>query len=117
MSSAWSLLGFRFSRGCSHADFESIRRWDQTMNLVNVTPLAAKVAVSKLAWVRERWGMLIAKATYRIEPQGPVVDVDDPLPIFQESTSTPGGTLPQDTLPRRGDDFEVVVVGEACAPR
>jgi hypothetical protein len=87
------------------------------MDLVNVTPLAAKVAVSQLAWLRERWGMLIAKATYRIEEQRPVLDVDDPLPILQESTSTPGGTHPQDTLPRRGDDFEVVVVGEACAPR
>lgn len=85
------------------------------MDFVNTTPLPADLSVTDVAeGLRE--GMLVAKATFRVEPGGAVLERDEPDPIRFEDEETELGLLPRDNLPRRGRELEVMVLGRAHAP-
>jgi hypothetical protein len=88
------------------------------MNLVNTTPVPASILVSEIEGNPSRFGMVVAKATYRFDSSGPLdVDIIDPVPIFPGDVPTPVGLLPRDDLPRSDPAFEVIVLGHAYAPR
>lgn len=88
------------------------------MNLINTTPVPASILVSEIEGNPTRFGMVVAKATYRFESSGPFdLDISDPVPIFRGDVPTPVGLLPRDDLPRSDPAFEVIVLGHAYAPR
>ncbi|WP_437682408.1 DUF2169 domain-containing protein [Sorangium sp. So ce131] len=87
------------------------------MELVNVTPVPARLFVARLLGGAHRAGMIVAKATFRVTPQGPALDTQDPVPILAEDHETELGLLPRDDLPRRDEAFEVALLGAAYAPR
>jgi hypothetical protein len=88
------------------------------MNFTNTTPVPASFLVSEVAGKTARFGMVVAKATYRFDSRGPFdVDSADPIPIYPGDVPTPLGLLPRDDLPRSDPAFEVIVLGHAHAPR
>jgi hypothetical protein len=87
------------------------------MQLVNQTPLAARVSVSRKDRSQERVGMVWAKATFRwADGQEPWLDSEAPFPLFDRDIETELGLLPQDNLPRPPKGFEVILLGAAHAP-
>ena len=87
------------------------------MDLVNTTPLAARVDASEVEGIPHRIGLLVAKATFRFDLDGKVeLDTQEPFPLFTEDKPTPFGLLPSDAEPRRDDRFEVILLGQAHAP-
>lgn len=87
------------------------------MKLYNRTPIPARLFIAELGEDEPRIGTLIAKVTFRIDAGSPVLDQDSPFPVFDQDEETPLGLLPRDDLPRFTDDFEVLVLGCAHAPR
>jgi hypothetical protein len=88
------------------------------MKLDNATPLAAQVTVSELPDEPNRIGMLTAKATFRFDRNGQVqIDTQDPFPLLSKDQDTPLGPLPTDSRARRGDKFEVMLLGNAYPGR
>jgi hypothetical protein len=88
------------------------------MNFTNTTPVPASFLVSEIAGKPARFGMVVAKATYRFDAGGPFdLDSNDPFPIFPADVPTPLGLLPRDDLPRNDPAFEVIVLGQAYSPR
>jgi hypothetical protein len=87
------------------------------MQLVNQTPVPARLLVTPMDGQPHRFGMIVAKATYRFDAAGPLdLVADDPVPLFEKDTPTELGLLPRDDLPRRGPQFEVILLGKAHAP-
>lgn len=87
------------------------------MELVNRTPLAARLLVTDPQDGGPRLGILVAKATFRIGAEGGTeLDADDPLPVLDKDQETELGLLPRDDLPREDDAFEVTLLGRAHAP-
>lgn len=88
------------------------------MELVNATPLPAKLLVSEQPGQEQRWSMIAAKATYRFDSAGPLdLETAEPVPLLPGDAPTPFGLLPRDDLPRNDPEFEVVVLGQAHAPK
>jgi hypothetical protein len=86
------------------------------MQLVNTTPLPARVDASEVEGMEQRIGMLTAKATFRFDLDGRVqLETQRPFPLFADDVKTPLGLLPSDAEPRRDDAFEVVLLGHAYA--
>ncbi len=87
------------------------------MELSNATPAQARFTVAPVPGYRDRVGMLVVKATWRVGPGGvPVLDGQKPHPMHAEDTPTPLGLLPRDDLPRIDPAFEVMLLGQAHAP-
>jgi hypothetical protein len=83
------------------------------LDLVNKTPLAARLVVAEVRDDPVRIGVVTAKATYRLTAKGAELDTQDPFPLFNEDTPTELGLLPRDDLPRRDPAFEVILLGAA----
>ena len=84
------------------------------MELINQTPVVADVRVSKIEQSEHRYGMLVAKATFEVLPNGATrIDTQEPFPLFDEDEPTEFGLLPQDSVPRRDRKLEVIVLGQA----
>ena len=87
------------------------------MNLTNSTPIPASILVSEIEGNPARFGMIVAKATFRFDSRGPFdVDMTEPFPIFPTDIPTPVGLLPRDDLPRGDSAFEVIILAHAYAP-
>lgn len=57
-------------------------------------------------------GLLVAKATFVVDRRGRVTpDTQSPLPLLARDQDTPLGPLPADLVARRGDRFEVMLLG------
>ncbi|MBW2458302.1 MAG: DUF2169 domain-containing protein [Deltaproteobacteria bacterium] len=86
------------------------------MELVNQTPLPAKVTVTRLSDT-ERGGIITAKATFCFSPGETALDTQAPFPLSLEPVVTELGLLPPDLPYQVADErFEVVVLGCAHAP-
>src|SRR5262245_58602397 len=85
------------------------------MYLVNSTPVPAKLMVSSLDGGSERFGILVAKATFGMADQREELINQDPCPIFEGDQPTNLGLLPSDVVPRRDRVFEVILLGAAHA--
>jgi hypothetical protein len=82
------------------------------VDLVNQTPVVANVRVATLDGTPHRYGLLVAKATFKVMPDGSTrIDDQDPLPLFEEDEPTALGLLPRDDVPRRDRKLEVIVLG------
>jgi hypothetical protein len=87
------------------------------LNFFNTTPVPAKVAVGAASDDQICVGMLVAKATFRFDTNGRVeLDTQEPFPLLEEDVETPLGVLPADHLARRGERFEVMLLGYAYVP-
>lgn len=86
------------------------------MDFINETKLEAELFRSLLAEDEAMLGVVVAKATYRVSPEGEaILDTEAPFPIAKESAVHPFGEIPTDMVPwKRGVD--VFVLGNACAP-
>src|SRR5512140_990695 len=93
-------------------------RWqrDPSMDLINQTAVPAKLMVSSLDGGPDRFGILVAKATFALAPGDRAELVtQDPFPIYEQDEKTESGLLPSDAVPRRDRVFEVIVLGAAYA--
>lgn len=87
------------------------------LELVNRTPLAVNLLVCEPRLEGPRLGILVAKATFTIPVDGPLMlDDQEPLPILDDDQETDLGLLPRDDLPREDDAFEVILLGKAHVP-
>jgi hypothetical protein len=87
------------------------------MILANSHPVAAALTVSEVpGYPQQRFGMLVAKATYRIRAGACEADPARARPILAADKPTPLGDLPRDDLPRSDPAFEVIMLGTAHAP-
>ena len=87
------------------------------MELVNQTAVPARLLVSEEGDSPVRFGMLFAKATYALQPDGRVELVsEDPFPLFDKDVETELGLLPADLVPRRDPVLEVILLGAAYGP-
>ncbi len=88
------------------------------MELINRTPLAARIDVAYLEGFEYRVGMIVAKATFSFDGHGNVsMETGDPYPIFLADKKTELGLLPRDDFPRTDNAFEVILLGAAYSPR
>lgn len=86
------------------------------MHLSNATPLPAKVLANPETEGEHGIGVVMAKATFRFEESGRVeLDSQTPFPLFVEDQPTELGVLPADPIGRRGERFEVMLLGCAHA--
>lgn len=84
------------------------------MHLVNTSPAVANLAMGDLEGTPIKYGMLTAKLTYSISREGELeLDTQNPLPLLRESAETELGLIPSDSVARRDDVLEVVVLGAA----
>src|SRR5215467_9657768 len=84
------------------------------MDLVNATPLPAKIVVD-----RDEAGRsigLIAKATFIVENGRALLDSEKPYGVFGADVDTELGVLPADERPVRDDCVEVCLTGAAYPP-
>jgi len=87
------------------------------VKLVNNTPIPAKLIVSEISGMEDRFGMVAAKVTYTFDNQGNVeIDTQEPFPLFDNDEETELGLLPRDDFPRKDPVFEVILLGSAWAP-
>lgn len=87
------------------------------MELVNTTPVSARLIVAAVSGFPARFGMIAAKATYRFDATGPFdLATAEPVALLLIDVPTPLGLLPRDDLPRADPAFEVIVLGQAHAP-
>jgi hypothetical protein len=87
------------------------------VQLENSTWLASELLVADLPGAPRRIGILVAKASFRIEADGSTTpETEEPFPIFPSEHPTALGALPADVLPRGDAAFEVVLLGKAYAP-
>jgi hypothetical protein len=87
------------------------------VKLVNYTAVPARTLLTTSSDPERRLGMVIAKATFRIDGSGePQLDTQDPHPIYDEDRETELGLLPADLLPRKSAAFEVILLGAAHCP-
>ncbi len=88
------------------------------MELVNTTPVQASLTVAAVSGYPARFGMMIAKATYSFDATAPfAIETANPVPLLMIDVPTPLGLMPRDDLPRADPAFEVIVLGQAHAPR
>jgi hypothetical protein len=86
------------------------------MDLINQTPVPAKLLLGAVAGGSARFGILVAKATFAYGPGERVQLVtQDPHPLYEKDKNTDLGFLPSDLAPRRDSVFEVIVLGTAYA--
>lgn len=86
------------------------------MELVNKTFLAANLGIGEIPGSERRMGILAAKGTFLILPNGQCEpDLDYPYPMFKEDKETPLGLLPRDDFPKE-DNLDVIVLGSAYPP-
>jgi hypothetical protein len=86
------------------------------MELINRTSLAAALSVGPVLGAPRRFGMVVAKATFRIHPDGSVTaETAEPIPLFDDDQETELGLFPRDNLPRMDLAFEVILLGSAHA--
>ncbi len=86
------------------------------MELVNQTPVPAKVTVTRLSDT-ERGGIITAKATFCFAQGEAVLDTQAPFALSLEPVATELGLLPPDLPYQVADErFEVVILGCAHAP-
>jgi hypothetical protein len=85
------------------------------LRLTNSTVLPARCVVGAgIEGGRYILGMLVAKATFRFDSGGGVeLEKQEPLPLLDEDQQTPLGVLPADVVARRGQRFEVMLLGHA----
>jgi hypothetical protein len=86
------------------------------MELINHTPLPARLDMARFDGVDFRVGLVSAKATFRIDRGRALLDDQQPLGVLVADQATELGTLPRDLLPRRDRRFEVMLLGHARAP-
>jgi hypothetical protein len=87
------------------------------MDLVNLTPVPAKVIVTTAPGEEKRIGVVIAKATFSLAAGArPRLDADVAEPIHDDDVEAPDGLLPSDTVVGRDDAVEVILLGHARAP-
>ena len=86
------------------------------MDLVNTTPLPAELLASSLPGTDVRPAALLAKATFRMENQTPVLETQHPRPLVFMDEETDLGLIPRDDLVRPSTTFEVILLGAAYAP-
>lgn len=86
------------------------------MDLVNTTPLPAELLTSSLPGTDVRPAALLAKATFRLENQIPVLETQQPRPLVFTDEETDLGLIPRDDLVRPSTSFEVILLGAAYAP-
>jgi hypothetical protein len=86
------------------------------MQLVNQTPVLARLGVTELPGKPFRAGILVAKATFRVTDRGAELETQTPYPVLLADEETELGVLPQDDLARRDDLFEVILLGAAYVP-
>jgi hypothetical protein len=87
------------------------------MQLLNQTPLAARVDTSELAKGDPRIGVLSAKATFRFDLSEPVdLVTPEPSPLFMQDEPSPLGLIPHDFEPRRNRALEGILLGHAHVP-
>lgn len=86
------------------------------MEIVNLTPVPTRLFISKLTVDSARIGMLVAKATFKIDSEHTSLDTQKPFPLFDDDQQTPLGLVPRDDVPRRDSAFEVFLIGAAYAP-
>lgn len=88
------------------------------MDLTNRTPLPAALSVTELSPELPRVAFLTAKATWTWGPGGDLaLDTQAPVGLFDDDEATDLGLLPRDSLPRRDEAFEVILLGAAYPPR
>jgi hypothetical protein len=83
------------------------------MDMENLTALPARLEVGAPLEGGLRRALVVAKATYRLEPAGLALDDQAPLPVTVKDTVTELGVLPADVVARRDARFEVGVLGRA----
>lgn len=84
------------------------------MELVNLTPVTAKVLVTTPPRGARRLGMVVAKATFSLTGGStPRLAPDVAETIHEDDVEAPDGLLPGDLVPRRDDSMEVIVLGHA----
>jgi len=88
------------------------------MDLVNQLPVAASVRAAPVEGAPYRFGLVTAKATFRFDSSGRITqETQKPRPLLKTDEPTPFGLLPGDLQPRRDPAFEVMILGQAHAPR
>jgi hypothetical protein len=86
------------------------------MELVNQTPVVADVRVATLDGTPHRYGLMVAKATFEVLPDGSTrIDSQSPFPLFEQDEPTEFGLMPRDDVPRQDRKLEVIVLGQAHA--
>lgn len=87
------------------------------MDLVNLTPVPAKVIVTTAPADDKRIGVVVAKATFSLSAGAqPRLDADVAEPIHEDDVEAPDGLLPSDMVVRRDEAVEVILLGHAQAP-
>ncbi|HMB93495.1 MAG TPA: DUF2169 domain-containing protein [Rhodothermales bacterium] len=86
------------------------------MDLVNSTPIPAELLTSSLPGIDVRPAALLAKATFRVEHQAPVLERQNPRPLVFMDEETDLGLIPRDDLVRPSTTFEVILLGAAYTP-
>lgn len=87
------------------------------MDLVNQTPVPARLLVTEMPDEACRGGMLVAKATFGLSGSTPSLVTADPVPVLAEPVAYEDmGELPADLLPREDAAFEVILLGACHAP-
>lgn len=82
------------------------------MELTNRTPVPAKLFLTELVAGEPRLGAVVAKATFRLEADGPVLEREEPVPLFDTDEETELGLLPRDDLPTAEEEsFQVILLG------
>lgn len=83
------------------------------MELINQTFCTAKLSIGDLPSPERRMGVLAAKGTFKILPDGQCEpDLENPYPMFKEDQETPLGLLPRDDFPKQ-DNLDIIVLGNA----
>ncbi len=88
------------------------------MELENRTAVPARIDVGSPLPNGLRRGIATAKATFCFDASGRVtLDTQRPMPLQLRDEAHPLGVLPVDVVPRSDPDFELMLLGHACAPR
>ncbi len=86
------------------------------VELVNQTPVVAEAKLTVDEETGQKYGMLVAKATFEIHEDGTTeLDGQAPHPIYLADEETERGLLPSDVYPRRDPVLEVILLGAAYA--
>ncbi len=86
------------------------------MDLINGTAVPVDLTVADIP-DEPRLGALTAKATFRFSGARTVLDSQRPIALLHGDGEHAGSFVPADVLPRRSDDFEVMLIGSARSAR
>lgn len=91
---------------------------ERSVELVNQTPLVAEAGLSEAEMLSTRIGILTAKATFTLNGNAePVLDTQAPIDLLRMETPLDDlGVMPPDSMPRRTDMVEVMLLAAAYAP-